>query len=157
MMRIRPNKGDAGFSMIEMLVVLAIVTLTIATASQAIIRRDTAPDPVDTASQVQSLAYSVRAQAMLTGVAGQLWVNLDNKTAGADGEDTIQIPADYSLDVVTARELIARDGRAIIVFLPDGGSSGAEITLSAENERSATLSIDWLTGLPVLERGEFRP
>ena len=150
----RADRRDAGFSMIEMLVVVTIVALTIATASRSLIRRDNTPDPMDVASKIQSLAYTVRAETMLTGAAGQVWIDVEGKAAGADGEDNIQIPTAFSLDVTAARELIDNDGIVNIVFLPDGGSSGAKITLTDEDEKSATVSVDWLTGVPLLTEGE---
>ncbi|MEO1702965.1 MAG: GspH/FimT family pseudopilin [Pseudomonadota bacterium] len=153
----RPNPKDAGFSMIEMLVVVTIVALTIATASRSFIHRDHTPDLHDVASKIQSLVYMVRTEAMLTGSASQMWIDVEGKSAGVDGGDRVQIPTAFSLNVTAARELIDSDGLVKIVFLPDGGSSGAKITLTDGDEESATVSVDWLTGVPLLTRGEASP
>ncbi|AWM26316.1 hypothetical protein AOX55_00003075 [Sinorhizobium fredii CCBAU 25509] len=65
----------------------------------------------------------------------------------AVGGSGVILPAEYSLVVTAGKEAVERDLGSSITFLPDGSSSGVEISISDLRGNDAKLRVNWLTGL----------
>jgi general secretion pathway protein H len=132
-MRVR---ASAGFTLIEMLVVLAVLALVVGL--------------VITHGPVRSQRLELDAAArQVTGA-----LRLARSRAIAD-ERTVVFALDargYRLDRDTwttwSGEVSPRGDR-LVVFTPDGGSSGARIVLN-DGERAVAIGVDWLTGRVVV-------
>ena len=152
--------SQEGFTLVEMLVVLAIFTLVVASVGGSIARRDNAPGVLDYAQKVQTLVYRARADAISTGNASQVWVDVKRKEIRYAGSDGILLPETMGIRIIAGVELISADGRAELVFLADGSSSGmdiyfseAEAGQSGNDRKVAHLRVNWLTGLPTVLDG----
>lgn len=144
---------QAGFTLFEMLVVLALLALS------AYLALPTARGGADrfslrtTALHVAALARGTRLKAMADGEDALLVVNLDERTVSRRGAGRpIAMPAGTEIAVETARSEIARP-EARIRFLPDGRATGGTITLSAEGQQ-VVVAVDWLTGSVSLREAE---
>lgn len=126
------TRDSAGFTVIEMIVVLAVLALALGL--------------VITHGPVRSQRLELDAAAR--GVAGAL--RLARSRAIAE-ERTVVFALDasgYRLDrgaPTTWSGDVSPQGNRLVVFTPDGGSSGGRIILR-EGERAVAIGVDWLTG-----------
>ncbi|MEZ2224261.1 GspH/FimT family pseudopilin [Rhizobium sp. RCC_161_2] len=142
---------EAGFSLVEMLVVLAIISVTAAIAFSSFPARRMAASPESVIRDAGHLAQMLRMEAINRRRDLTLQVDVQAKTiADADGRRRISIPASATVEVVTGRELTRSQSQASIVFFPDGTSSGGTISLSSDGSPKMTLRIPWLTGIPTI-------
>jgi hypothetical protein len=94
---------------------------------------------------------ALRAQVHSLGVPGLPRDSQRVTTAGdtrlyrLQDDPQVQLPEGIVLNVISAGEVMASSRRPVISFGPDGGSTGGAVRLSLE-DRSTTISIDWLTG-----------
>lgn len=65
----------------------------------------------------------------------------------ASDRAAIALPSAYSFVVTAGREKGKRDEVHSIAFLPDGSSSGGEVSIADTRGNEATLRVNWLTGL----------
>lgn len=145
---------EAGFSLVEMLVVLAIIAVTAAIAFSSFPGRRMAASPESVIRDAGHLAQMIRMEAINRRRDLALQVDVQAKTiADADGRRRIPIPASATVEVVTGRELTRSQSQASIVFFPDGTSSGGAISLSSDGSPKMTLRIPWLTGIPTIMSG----
>ncbi|MCB1385653.1 MAG: prepilin-type N-terminal cleavage/methylation domain-containing protein [Nitratireductor sp.] len=144
---------EAGFSMIEMLVVLVIVSGVFAAISATVVRRGQTVRPMEAAKQVQALVYQARTDAIARGEVRRFQIIPDQKRFAYGPKEAVELPQDFGINIVTGRELIEEDGTIIVLFLPDGSSSGVDIRITGPDDRLAELSVNWLTGLPKIRAG----
>lgn len=65
----------------------------------------------------------------------------------AANNSEVILPAEYSFVVTAGQEAGTGDAVSSITFLPDGSSSGAEISIANAHGEWAKLRVNWLTGL----------
>jgi prepilin-type N-terminal cleavage/methylation domain-containing protein len=118
----RPNSKTAGFTLIEMLVVLTLVAVLAGVAMGVMGGRRPSSSQQDVI-RLRDMLTRKRSEARRTGVSTAVGI------------------ADLRGVVEEAR---TAEGRQTIIFFPDGSSSGGTIVL---RDRPA-LAIDWLTGAP---------
>lgn len=139
MIRSVPWHGERGFSLVELIVVIAILSIALAAAVPLAgsLRQSMA---VDVAARELALGLrTARAAAiygnkeatfMLDGAAGQYWSD------AAPARKRLPAQVAFSPEQRTVAE---------IRFFPDGGASGGTIVLT-DARRSAAIQIDALTG-----------
>ena len=136
-----------GYSLIELVVVLAVLAVATALVAPAVGR--TAED-VRTRADVAGVAAFLRAareqaitrQQALEVVLDQGAHALVIRRAGRDGAGPVQASR-----VVSPRLRIGGDAAARrVVFLPHGMSSGARFAIEAPGPRAYVIAVDALTG-----------
>ncbi|KQT50847.1 hypothetical protein ASG43_06185 [Aureimonas sp. Leaf454] len=137
--------GEAGFTLAEMLVVIAVVALAAGAGALAMAGRGPARMVASAADRVAAELRYVRLDAIRSGQPRSLIFDPAAKALVSETRPPFAIPDGLRLDLVTAREAGA-DGKAAILFLPDGRSSGGRVELAAGTAKGA-LVVDWLTGL----------
>lgn len=143
-----PVSPAAGFSLIEMLVVLLIVSVVAGIAAVSVQRVRNGKASTVYARDLSESMTVLRYRAMNTGRIQTSEIDIDQKTFtdSASGA-TIVIPKGWTLSVTIGRQSAEAKSTPKITFLPDGTSSGADITLSEPGGDVAYVRVNWLTGL----------
>jgi general secretion pathway protein H len=139
------NTSD-GFTLMEMLVVLAIIALTAAIALPSI---NTKKREIDIASaSIENLLAEARLSAISKHVVADVTFEKAAKSfVGFDRKHAVQLGPDVSAIIVTGKR---EDGLPRFSFLPDGTSSGGEISLQ-QGQTVRTIQISWLSGKILLK------
>jgi general secretion pathway protein H len=144
----RPNA--AGFTLVEVLVVLAILTLT-AAMTLPVMRRP--PDGVRLESAARDIASTLRlsrAVAIVRNEDVDFTIDVERKIMQSSSVPPVQIDNDISIEIVfAAPQRRARDA-GTIRFFADGTSSGGDILLEI-GRRRARISVPWSTGAARLD------
>ncbi len=143
----RRTKTNAGFTLVEMLVVLAIMAITL-TISLPYVRGSGDVRMLEATAQV--LAARLRATqstAMFKNAEQTLTIDLKHSRIL---DPVYLMPEGLTLKVTTAENAITAD-TASILFFADGGSTGGKIILMKSNS-AQELAINWLTGAVVISK-----
>ena len=137
------SRGAAGFTLIEMLVVLTIVALALAIVVPAVSKSMVAT-VYDVARDVQISLRQARANAVSQQQATVFWVDAEQHQYLTHKNKTKSFPEDISMRIkVATREVQGR--KASVRFFPDGSSTGGRLMVSDANV-TVQVEIDWLTG-----------
>ena len=134
-----------GFTLVEMLVVLAIIALT-ATFAAPLLSGGADGLRLDMASRELATALRVTRSAAITrNTQIALMIDVDRRTFGS----TVVSPRPFGPNI-EARLTYASVMRSApsdggFQFFPDGSSTGGDVTLSLRGKQTK-LCIDWLTG-----------
>lgn len=143
--------AEQGFSLLEMMVVLVILATVAALAVPTLRRGGRDRDPDSVAYELQAVFLRARTNAISRGNTETMQLDMGNRQISyAAAKQTVQIPDNLTPDLLIGRELVAADGTATLLFFPDGGSSGARITLSDKRNNISGVVVPWLTGVPVM-------
>jgi general secretion pathway protein H len=124
--------GTAGFTLIELIVVLAVLALAM---GLVLTHGPVRSHRLELDGAVRELAGALRL-ARSRAIAEERPVAF---AVGAFG---------YRLDrgaPVPWHATVSPEGNSLVVFTPEGGSSGGRIILR-EGERTVAIGVDWLTG-----------
>ena len=141
----RSSTSRRGFTLVEVLVVLAIVALAmglVGTAVRPVRERNLL---VRTTAALADLMAQARDDAIRTGVPRRLIFDPSERAVFvAETGRRLRIDSGIALTLIAAVE-VSSDRRPTLLFLPDGTGSGGRLTArSGSTER--TLRISWLTG-----------
>ena len=138
----RTRISVAGFTLLELLVVLAIIAVVLGTMIVA--RPNTSGARINTVARtlVATLRLA-RAQAKERNTEIVVSIDPQTRTIGSP-LGKWQLPDDVHISLTYA-ESEKRGAVGGLRFYPDGQSSGGEISLGLGG-RSARLSVSWLTG-----------
>ncbi|SFH07547.1 GspH/FimT family pseudopilin [Methylobacterium gossipiicola] len=135
--------GEDGFSLVEMLVVLAILGLAAASAGPALDTLVPARRLERTAETLRTEIDLLRAEAIRTGRPMRLALDGPGRLVSSrPGAPAIPLPVALRLDVPAG----ARVEPGAIRFRPDGSTSGARVFLTL-GRAARVLTVSPLTGL----------
>ena len=138
-----------GFSLVELLVVLAIMGLVVAVAVPSSARFYESMQLRQAARSTLSMLVAAREKALTSGrpqdvrvrpAARRLWT----------GDRDYEFPKAVTVTVHGAAEL-NYDDVGVIRFYPEGGASGGGIDLRRENGNGTAVNVDWLVGRVTIE------
>lgn len=137
------SRACTGFTLVEVTAAMLIVALV---ASLAVVK---APGTGRTALksvalQAASLMRRERLSAVLTGRPRNVMLDGDQRALIAEGGGRVAIPPDVKADVLGAA---SSDERRVpvVVFLPDGASTGGVLRLSREGA-GYDVRVNWFLG-----------
>ncbi len=138
--------GAAGFTLLELMVVLAILGLVLAIVPPNLMKGTGAQAlKADTRLVVSGLQYA-RTRAISQNVPVALVIDPQSRRLSIDGTQPIgTFSASTELASLNGYRVWQTGAPTAIQFLPDGGSTGGEILLSYHQTRYR-LSVNWLTG-----------
>ncbi|HYZ63014.1 MAG TPA: GspH/FimT family pseudopilin [Acetobacteraceae bacterium] len=148
----RGGTSQAGFTLLEMLVVAAVIGL----AAGVLVGRFPARSPalvMQSATQtVAGAARLARSRAVATNRPVRLVLDSAAHSLAIDGSPPRPLPPSIAIAVTSVTRETASPTLAAIRFEADGSASGGQVALS-DGRRSAVIGIDWLTGrVSVAER-----
>ncbi len=150
-MRSLPRAGGqadatAGFTLVEMLVVLAIMAVVAAIAAPGLARNYRSKDLDTLTSEITMRLRLSRTSAIATATPRQIVLDPRARAIRFDDRETLILPEDVRMTVITGQETTVADRQATLTFLPDGSASGLEIELQRK-QQTTRIAVNWLTGL----------
>ena len=138
------RRPQPGFTMVELLVAIAIVGLLMAVTVPGSMRFYQSIQYRQAVRDVLTTLGQARHQAMDKGQA---------QNVGFDAErgqiqfydDVLQLPKGFEMAVTTANE-VNQQNLGVIRFYPEGGSTGGDIDVTSPRGRGVRISVDWLMG-----------
>ncbi len=135
-----------GFTLLELLVVLAILGMLSALVAPAISRSLSGTDIVSTVRSLVSNLNLARSTAITRNQEVALTIDLDKHEYTITGLNNKQsLPDNIDIRMLTVENELIDETRAAIRFFPDGSSTGGRVTISGNNTTRA-VDINWLTG-----------
>lgn len=137
---------ELGFTLIEMLIVLVISSIVMATLvpnfGPAIARAQLYSATRDVASALRH----TRGQAMLKGQDALFELNTIQHTYRvSDRPKVYKLPPEIELGLFTTTTETLDEGTGRIRFFPDGSATGGRVTLIAAKQ-TRVVDVNWLTG-----------
>jgi general secretion pathway protein H len=139
-----PASRESAFTLVELMVAIAIVGLLLAVTVPASMRFYESIQYRQAVRDVLATLGSARQQAMDRGRAQDVTFEPDERRI-AFGEDELQLPKGFTLSVTTASE-VNRDNLGVIRFYPEGSSTGGDIEINSPVGRGVRITVDWLMG-----------
>lgn len=146
------RRGDAGFSLLEILVAMAILALAVTLVGVSFARTSVGFRFDAAADELALTLREAQARALQSGRDVPVVINVDDRTYRLATDQPVQMPRELGVRVVSAAEVMTVQRNPVISFAPDGGSTGGAVTLTLE-DRTTTVSIDWLTGAVSVVKG----
>jgi general secretion pathway protein H len=143
--RAEPLRNEAGFTLIEMIVVLVVIGLVIG----LFIGRGPMRSPhLEARAAAEQLAQSLRlarARAIASDQPVKLVLDASRHRFAIDGGAIQNLPGYLALTMTTVAGETTGRGIGAIAFAPDGSSSGGRIELAGAGGK-LQVGVDWLTG-----------
>lgn len=137
------RKLSAGFTLIEVLLVVSIMAaIAVTVAVQVVGRMDSVKVATAGKELMAALRYT-RGQALVKNEAQSLVLDVEKGAYTAADRPEVVLPEALKAQIYTGEVLNERTGA--IRFYPDGGSTGGKITLASDG-RTWTVRVAWLTG-----------
>lgn len=138
--------GEAGFTLLELIVVLAIVAAATLLALPSAERSRRGLTVATTAAELAATLNAARAEAVRSNREQRVTIDLAGRRFHVEGLGTGHtLPREIGVTYTVPAGEQADAGLAFFRFRPDGSSSGGEIRLATARQ-SARLEVDWLTG-----------
>ncbi len=160
---------DRGFTLIELVIVLVLISLSIALVTPSLGRISGSLELKSTAKKISALLRHSRSEAIQKGNVQQVLFDRDlreiriqgtespEEQKGKEEQRTKTGPQKYRLpggiqikEVTTGSPQYSADFPTV-EFYPNGASNGAAITLDRENHRALRITVHFLTGLVAVE------
>ena len=140
-------KRESGFTLLEIIVVLAIGAVILAVVlSGPLLGKASAADLKAAARTLAASLRHAQTMAMATRRDSALTIDVESREFTVAGDSTVrQLPQALEVKLYTAQSEVTSERRGAIRFYPDGSSTGGRITV-ASGPRKYLVDVDWLTG-----------
>jgi general secretion pathway protein H len=136
-----------GFTLLELLVVMAIIALILAFIPGFVLRGQPGLDVDVAARAVGDALRQARSQAVLQNREQVFALDVEERLFRAgERRAPVQMPKNIEVTFQTARSELMSERIGQIRFFPDGTATGGRIGLTLDG-RHAEVGVDWLTGL----------
>jgi general secretion pathway protein H len=143
---VREQAAEPGFTLIELVVVLAIVALVLALAMPQLGRRPGRLELVSSAHEVAASLRLTRSRAIAENQPRSFVADTRSAAFGPAGQGSLRaLPRGIGLLLYTTEDQAVADSIGTIRFFPDGSSTGGGIAL-VQGELKYQVLVDWLTG-----------
>lgn len=140
------GRRAGGFTLVELLVALALLALLSAVAVPMLTGRPAGAELTASAEAIGHALGRTRGQALASNRPAIFEIDLSERWfRGGEDSRPGRIPPALAVSVTTARSETGPGERARFRFFPDGTASGGRILLTAATDRRE-IAIDWLTG-----------
>lgn len=138
------NLRGRGFSLVELMVVLAIAALIMVAAVPSSVRFYDGMQRRQAVRDAVAMLSSARERALSSGRVQDVNVRPSTRRIWY-GKKTHTLPEGLTLTVHGAAEL-NRENVGVIRFYPDGSASGGGIDIARDDGSGTRISVDWLVG-----------
>ena len=146
MSRIDDNyEPEAGFTLIEMLAVLAILALTTTFIVPLVSGGSEGARLQMAASDLASAFRLTRSAAIMRNTEMSLMIDVDSRTFRSPAVSQRIFARDIDARLTFASAIGSGTSDGGFQFFPDGSSTGGDVTLSLRGKQTK-LCVDWLTG-----------
>jgi general secretion pathway protein H len=139
----RESLAEAGFTLIEILVVLVILGLTVALVAARGPARNAGLEARAAASEVVETLRLGRSRAIAEDRPVVVMLDLPSHRLALDGVSRATLPG--WMPLAARMDDGTRPRRAVFDFAPDGSATGGILVLGRPGRRFQ-VSVDWLTG-----------
>jgi general secretion pathway protein H len=147
------SPAEAGFTLLELLIVLGIMALAAGFAMPLATRPAGDATLTATARKLAADMRMARASAIRDNAERTLTLDLARRRFWVDGlTDASPIAGGIVIDVVTVRAEQRSPSQGRLRFFPDGSATGGTVMLTGGG-RSVTVKLDWMTGHASVTRG----
>jgi general secretion pathway protein H len=135
----------AGFTLLETIVVLALIGLMAGMASQ-LLRPPSDHLRLESATRTFCATLrATRARAIAANAETAVVIDVFNKTYASPVGGEGKLPGDAAITRDVANTQRLSDSAGAITFFPDGTSTGGDILVQTPGARAA-INVNWLTG-----------
>ena len=145
MLQTGPSRTDQGFTLLEFLLVISILSIVSASFALSLDSAFSRSELQDIAAQLEGRLSHAARLARQSGRDQRVYINRSEGLAEfvIEGQ-ALRISEPVLAEWVAAAEVGSSTQLGVIVFFGAGGSSGGTLTLSEGIERT-DIAIDWLT------------
>lgn len=151
MNRWQHSEREAGFSLLEVVVVLTIIALVAAVGTPLFLKgaRETPHTLAVKAAHELRLA---RLTALNRRETTSVEIDTGRRIMTSwDAKRSISIPHYIAFQATVGRDRKTTTDKGSIRFLSDGQSTGGQIIFTQESKKKSTVSVNWLTGVVTLD------
>jgi general secretion pathway protein H len=138
-------RGQRGFTLIEMIVVLLVLAMIAGMASARLSVRSGAESLQAIAYEIASRCRAARASAVRGGADQVVLIDLADRVMTGGGKEPIQIPQTISIVAETSAAERPSASVAAVRFMPNGSSTGGMVRLQSGGQ-AYEIRINWFTG-----------
>jgi len=138
---------SGGYLLLDMALALTILLLVSAIIWPAVGPGTSALQESATALDIATLLRGDRTAASRTGTPTGTRIDLDLRTLTSASGQSVEVPGDITLEVMTGATCMTGAQRFVIIFAPDGSSCGGVIVLKKSGGSSYAVRFNWLSGL----------
>lgn len=136
---------NAGFTLLEMLVVATIIGLALGVYTPSFAKKSDTMRLEQAARNLTDALKLARSRAILNNIPIDFYVDTASRTLGVENTAPLQLPSDFGVELLFAETLRQNANTGALRFYTDGSSSGGEIRLKLTNH-AADVKISWITG-----------
>jgi len=141
-----PTRRSRGFTLLELLVVLAIAALLLAITPPLITAAMPGVELKASARRVAAGLRLAREEAIRTGHDVAFTLDLETRSFEVDGRFRRgKLPKGLDLKLEAAETEMLDEQRGVVRFFPDGSSTGGRVILS-RHDAGYQVGVQWLTG-----------
>jgi general secretion pathway protein H len=144
------GRNQRGFTLLELLVVLAIIGFVVALVPGFVLRSQPQLDIEVAARAIADGMRRARSEAVLRNRPQAFALDVEARMFRAGDDTPVRIDHGVALSFRTARAQLLSEGVGQIRFFPDGSSTGGLIRL-VQGDARADVRSDWLTGLVTVD------
>lgn len=138
-------RSDAGFTLVELMVVMMIVAFMLALVGTSISKSISGAEMRTAARKVTAGLRYTRTKAILSKAEQVFLLDTETRQYTAADREPVELPEGMNVELNTARSELTSETAGGIRFYPDGGSTGGNVRLEA-NGRIYRVNVTWLTG-----------
>jgi general secretion pathway protein H len=139
------KRAAAGFSIIEMVVVVVLVATVVAIGAAAMSRQLPGQRLRESARELAAQLRFTRAQAIASGKSQLFTLDARTREWHAGDKRDGKLARDIEIVATGARNEAQREGVAAVRFFPEGAATGGRFLLS-HGKAAWQVDVEWLTG-----------